>query len=68
MRGKIVRWLDDRGFGFIAPDGPGDDLFCHINSIVAPTARAEPEIGQKVEYEVETSRSGRPQAADVKFI
>jgi cold shock CspA family protein len=28
----------ERGFGFIAPDGAGGDVFCHMHSVVAADA------------------------------
>merc|ERR1712187_68782 len=32
--GKIARWNSDRGFGFIQPSDGGEDLFCHVTSLV----------------------------------
>eukprot|EP00931_Biecheleriopsis_adriatica_P020031 TRINITY_DN1348_c0_g2_i1.p2 TRINITY_DN1348_c0_g2~~TRINITY_DN1348_c0_g2_i1.p2 ORF type:complete len:126 (-),score=21.55 TRINITY_DN1348_c0_g2_i1:164-541(-) len=32
--GRIVRWHDDKGFGFIKPHDGSEDLFCHVSSLL----------------------------------
>ena len=32
--GVVVRWNEEKGFGFLKPDGGGEDVFCHCQSIV----------------------------------
>ena len=34
VTGTVKRWNGDRGFGFIAPDEGGDDIFVHVRSLV----------------------------------
>ncbi|MBE4142050.1 cold shock domain-containing protein, partial [Vibrio parahaemolyticus] len=31
MKGKILRWVDERGFGFIKSDELDGDVFVHIS-------------------------------------
>ena len=63
--GKI-KWYDaDKGFGFIAQDGGGDDV--HVRSSALPTGLATLKPGQKVEYGVADGRRG-PQALQVKVL
>ena len=62
-----VKWFNaDKGYGFIAPDGGGNDLFVHISAIVNAGPRGLTE-GQKVEFEEGPGRKG-PQATNVRPI
>ena len=48
-----VKWFNaEKGFGFIANDEGGDDVFVHFSAIVADGYRTLTE-GQKVTFEVE---------------
>ena len=61
----IVKWFNDaKGFGFIAPEGGGKDVFCHHTAIQVQGFRTLTE-GQKVEFDVEQGAKG-PQAANVR--
>jgi CspA family cold shock protein len=55
-----VRWFDDeRGFGFLAPDGSDEDVFCHWTTIVAPGTHRTLLEGQRLEFDVFDSPEGR---------
>ncbi len=50
-----VKWFSsDKGFGFIAPEEGGDDLFVHHSDVDGPDLYE----GQKVNYEVGEGRKG----------
>ena len=58
MATGIVKWFNDaKGFGFIAPDAGGEDVFCHHTAINMNGFRSLAE-GQKVEYEVTRGPKG----------
>ena len=60
-----VKWFNEsRGYGFIAPDDGGEDLFVHHSEIATEGFRTLRE-GQKVEYEVQEGQKG-PQATNVR--
>jgi len=53
-----VKWFNaDKGFGFIAPDEGGDDLFVH-HSEIRTQGYATLNEGQKVEFTVGQGRKG----------
>jgi len=58
MAKGTVKWFNaDKGFGFISPDGGGDDLFVH-HSEVKTSGYASLNEGQKVEFTVGEGRKG----------
>lgn len=62
-----VKWFNaTKGFGFIAPDGGGEDLFVHQSEIQAQGYRELLE-GQRVEFEVTQGKKGL-QASSVRAI
>ena len=59
-----VKWFNEgKGFGFIAPDDGGKDLFAHFSQIQARGFKTLTE-GQKVKFVVGMGQKG-PQAANV---
>ena len=60
-----VKWFNaSKGFGFITPDGGGDDLFVH-HSEIKTSGYATLDENQSVEFEVGEGKKG-PCATDVK--
>lgn len=62
VEGTLVKWDDERGFGFIRPADGGKDIFVHITGF--PRATGRPDVGEQVSYEIEESDRG-PRAAQV---
>ena len=58
--GKLKMWNADRGFGFIADDAGGPDMFLHINEL--KTAGIDPDrikIGERLTFETTSRRNIR---------
>lgn len=55
--GKVKWFNDKKGFGFIQPDGGGEDVFVHHSSIQDDGYRSLSE-GQSVSYEVVEGAKG----------
>ena len=61
--GRLKSWNTDRGFGFIEPDGGGQEVFVHISAV--PTQLRPPKPGQAFTFEVELNRDGKKRAANI---
>ena len=65
MASGTVKWFNgDKGFGFIAQDGGGPDVFAHFSAIEASGFRSLDE-NQRVEFDVTQGPKG-PQAANIR--
>ncbi len=62
-----VKWFNEqKGYGFIAPDDGGKDVFVHISAVERSGLNGLGD-GQKVSYEMETDkRSGKQSAGNLK--
>ncbi len=67
MANGVVKWFNEtKGYGFITPDGGGNDVFVHISAVERAGLRGLNE-GQKVSYElVADKRSGKQSADNLK--
>ena len=54
--GKIVRWHDDKGFGFVKSDDLDKDVFVHISAF--PPNSLRPKVGDDVVFQVENTPKG----------
>jgi CspA family cold shock protein len=60
-----VKWFNaEKGYGFIAVEGGGADVFVHYSAIATSGYRSLDE-GQKVEFDVTQGQKG-PQAENVR--
>jgi CspA family cold shock protein len=67
MATGTVKWFSsDKGYGFITPDGAGEDLFVHFSAVAGGGFKTLDE-GAKVEFEVTQGQKG-PQATNVLVI
>ena len=65
MATGTVKWFNEsKGFGFIAPDDGGKDVFVHYSAIQGAGFRTLAE-GQKGSFDVQQGPKG-PQAANVQ--
>ncbi len=68
MPNGTVKWFNTtKGYGFIAPDDGGKDIFVHISAVERSglTGLAD---NQKVSFELREGRDGRTMASDLKIL
>ena len=67
MSTGTVKWFNlNKGYGFIAPEDGGNDVFVHISAL-QQSGLSMLDEGQKVSYEL-TSNNGKTSATDVKLV
>jgi CspA family cold shock protein len=58
----------NRGYGFIAPEGGGNDVFVHVTALERAGLQPLNE-GQRVEFDTEINkRSGKPTVSTIKLL
>lgn len=61
--GKLAKWNDDRGFGFIEPAAGTEEIFVHVSAF--PHDGIRPHTGELISFEIEQRADGRKQAVQV---
>jgi cold shock protein len=65
--GSCKAFFPDRGYGFIKRDDSPDDVFVHRRDLER-SGLDDLAPGDRVQFDIETSRSGRPQAAHIRLL
>ncbi len=63
--GTVKFYNDQKGFGFIAPETGGKDVFVHISAVERAGLRGLMD-GQKVSFDMEKDRQGRESATNLR--
>ena len=63
--GTVKFFNADKGYGFIQPEGSGNDAFVHISAVEKAGMRTL-ERDQRVSYELETDNRGKTSACNLQ--
>jgi cold shock protein len=63
--GTVKFFNENKGFGFISPEGGGPDSFVHISD-VERSGMSTLREGQRVTYDVEDDQRGKQKATNLK--
>ena len=66
LDGAVKFFNTERGFGFIAPDKGGPDVFLHVSSL-SRSGLQPPMDGQRVRFSIRAGKKG-PEAANISFL
>lgn len=66
MKGIIVKWDDEKGYGFIRIDGSKQEIFCHISDFSQRSPR--PELNEAVDFEVSSNGKGKNVAKQIRYL
>jgi uncharacterized membrane protein YsdA (DUF1294 family)/cold shock CspA family protein len=61
-RGQLIKWKDDRGFGFIRPVDGSEEIFLHISDLKDATRR--PQVGDTIYYYDAREKDGKLRAGN----
>lgn len=64
-QGKIIKWYDDKGYGFIRATEDSKDVFLHVSDISKLNKR--PVVNEVVSYELSKDSRGRYRATQVAY-
>ena len=65
LQGKVLNWNDDKGYGFVEPNGGGERAFVHVKAFQPGSRR--PINGDVIVYELVYDNNNRYKAENIKF-
>src|SRR4030095_14388587 len=65
--GTVKFFNDGKGYGFIAPDGGGNDAFVHVSAVERAGMRSLRQE-QRLSYDLEQAQGRKPSAVNLKSV
>jgi CspA family cold shock protein len=67
MEGKVIKFIESKGYGFIRPQDSEDDIFFHYTQIKTDKKYKKLNVGDVVEFESGQGPNG-PQANSIVLV
>lgn len=64
-QGKVAKWFDDKGYGFVSTEATAEQVFLHISAI--QKGQTTPAVGEELTFEITHDNKKGPQAYNVFF-
>jgi len=65
LKGKLIKWNEEKAFGFIAPNGGGEHVFIHKTGL--SNRKRTPQINDVITFSITKDKQGRYCANDATF-
>lgn len=65
-QGKITKWNDEKGFGFVVPKGGSQPVFVHMRAF--SNRQRRPVVDAAINYELGSDAQGRSCAVNVRYV
>jgi uncharacterized membrane protein YsdA (DUF1294 family)/cold shock CspA family protein len=65
LKGKLIKWNDEKVFGFIVPNGGGDHVFIHKSAF--SNRQRKPQINDTITFSITKDKQGRYCADEATF-
>jgi len=65
LKGKLIKWNEDKAFGFIVPNGGGDHVFIHKTAL--SNRKRTPQVNDVITFTIAKDKQGRYCANDATF-
>lgn len=65
LSGRLKRWNEAKGFGFISTEDPKSDIFIHISDLKGMSRR--PIVGDTIHYQVKVQDDGKNRAINASI-
>ncbi len=65
LKGKLIKWNEDKAFGFISPSGGGEHVFIHKTGL--SNRKRTPQVNDIITFSITKDKQGRYCANDATF-
>jgi len=66
FQGKVTKWVDNKGYGFVVVNGQNETTFAHISAF--PKGQSRPQQGELVTFEIIKDTEKGPRACNIEYV